>query len=327
MLYFIFFFFARYSLFNVALFFFFFVYCHMFRNIYYYAYTFPKWEVWIIGLIILLLMILTAFLGYVLPWGQMSLWAATVITNLFGSIPIVGGHIVVWLWGGFSVDNPTVTKFYSLHYFLPVVIFLLVVVHVFFLHVSGSLNPIGLAASEDKIPFGPYFVLKDLLSILLFFGALIFVVCFYPNVLGHPDNYIKGDPLVTPDHIVPEWYFLPFYAILRSFPDKTVGICALILCIALLFTFPFFVSKGNKSKVGIKIHDIGFYTFCVVCVLLGWLGFQEVESPFLELGQVLTAFYVFYLTVWVGFANLSRNLRLVWRSTVKTTKWFYKLFF
>ncbi len=213
--------FVRYLHSNGASMFFLVVYIHIFRGLFYNSYIYPRAFIWMFGIIILLLMIITAFLGYVLPWGQMSFWAATVITNLASAVPFVGNDIVIWLWGGFSVGNPTLNRFFSLHYILPIVILLMVVIHVIFLHFTLSNNPLGIQPDIDEAKFGVYFIVKDMFGVYLILFICCFFSFFYPNVLSHSDNYIAANPLVTPNHIVPEWYFLPFYAILRSVPNGT----------------------------------------------------------------------------------------------------------
>ena len=255
-------------------------------------------------MIILILMILTAFLGYVLPWGQMSFRAATVITSLFSAIPIIGDNIVVWLWGGYAVDGVTLTRFYCLHFLFPFILVFLVIIHVLFLHSSGSTNPSGVFFKEDKIYFGPYYVLKDFFSIFIFLIFYFIFVFFFPNVLGHSDNYIMANPVVTPAHIVPEWYFLVFYAILRSIPNKLGGILILFASLLVLFLLPFCNRSFNRSKLGYTLYKFLFVFFVIVCLLLGWLGGQPIDYPYIQLGQILTFFYIFYLGIWVGFLDL-----------------------
>jgi ubiquinol-cytochrome c reductase cytochrome b subunit len=228
----------RYVHANGASMFFIVIYCHIFRGLYYGSYMYPRSILWVSGVIIFLLMMATAFMGYVLPWGQMSFWGATVITNLFSAIPLVGFSIVEWLWGGFSVDNATLNRFYSLHYLMPFLIAALTLVHLTLLHQHGSNNPLGINTNVDTISFYPYFYVKDAFSFLILLTIFSFFVFFYPNALGHPDNYIPANPLVTPPHIVPEWYFLPFYAILRSIPDKLGGVVAMISAILALLLLP-----------------------------------------------------------------------------------------
>jgi len=244
----------RYLHANGASFFFLVVYIHVFKGAFHASYVFPRHFLWCSGVIILLLMILTAFLGYVLPWGQMSFWAATVITNLASAVPLIGNKIVFWLWGGFAVDNATLNRFFSLHYLLPFVIAALAALHIVFLHEHGSSSPTGLPPKIDNISFSPYFIVKDLFGFWVFFVFFFIFVFFYPNVLGHTDNYIPANPLVTPTHIVPEWYFLPFYAILRSIPDKLMGVVSLLNSILVLLVIPF-VFNSEKLNKGFLYSD------------------------------------------------------------------------
>ena len=285
----------RYIHANGASFFFICVYIHVFRGLYYNSYIKPRELLWNLGVTILIVMILTAFLGYVLPWGQMSFWAATVITSLFSAIPVVGEYIVIWLWGGFSVDNATLNRFFSLHYLLPFVIALLSLIHVAVLHESGSSNPLNVALTvSNKVPFHPYFVFKDLLGIVLFLIIFCYEVFFKPDSIIDPINNVPANPLVTPTHIVPEWYFLPFYAILRSIPNKLGGVITLGLALVVLFLLPFMTSKVFKGTFFEISKVIFFWSFVSVCVLLGWIGFKPIEDPYLMLGQTLTVFYFFY---------------------------------
>lgn len=285
----------RYLHANGASMFFIVVYIHTFRGIYYGSFTYPRQSLWIVGVIILLLMIITAFMGYVLPWGQMSFWGATVITNLFSAIPFFGTEIVTWLWGGFSIDNATLTRFYSLHYLLPFVIVAFVGLHLILLHNSGSNNPLGVSfSSEGGIVFMPYYVIKDLYGIILFLMFFSVFLFFMPNLLGHPDNYIQANPMVTPPHIVPEWYFLPFYAILRSIPDKLAGVIALAFAIISLFLLPLLHKPEVRSMVMRPLSRAMFWWFVVICILLGWLGSKPVNYPYLELGQIITLSYFAY---------------------------------
>lgn len=287
----------RYTHANGASMFFIVVYIHMFRGLYYGSYMSPREPLWISGVVIFILMIATAFMGYVLPWGQMSFWAATVITNLFSAIPVVGGEIVLWLWGGFSVDNATLNRFFSFHYLLPFVLAALVIVHLVFLHEFGSNNPLGIVSNVDQIPFGPYLTVKDgftLFVFLMFFGAFVF---FAPNYLGHTDNYIEANPMVTPAHIVPEWYFLPLYAVLRSIPDKLMGVLALAAALVCLVLVPFLGKSEVRSSVFRPIYRILFWIFVVDCLLLGWIGGNEVKYPYYEIGQFVTFWYFFYFLV------------------------------
>jgi len=293
---------------NGASFFFLAVYCHIFRGLYYSSYTFPRTFLWCSGVIIFILMMATAFIGYVLPWGQMSFWGATVITNLFSALPIVGESVVQWLWGGFSVDNATLNRFFSLHYLLPFVIIALVFIHLILLHNNGSTNPTGIDNKFNKVPFYPYFYIKDLFSLILFFIVLFYFVYFNPNALGHPDNYIKANPLVTPAHIVPEWYFLPFYAILRSIPDKLGGVVAMALSLIVLLLLPV-INMGNKRTVLFRpIIKLSFWFIFTIYCLLGWIGQKEVETPYIEVGQVATLFYFVYFLIFVPLYNLFENI-------------------
>lgn len=285
----------RYIHANGASFFFICVYVHVFRGLYYNSYITPRELLWTIGVIILIVMILTAFLGYVLPWGQMSFWAATVITSLFSAIPFVGEFIVIWLWGGFSVDNATLNRFFSLHYLLPFVIALLSLIHVAVLHESGSSNPMNIALSvSNKVPFHPYFVYKDALGILFFLIIFCYTVFFRPDNIIDPINNVPANPLVTPTHIVPEWYFLPFYAILRSIPNKLGGVITLALALIILLALPFITNNTFKGAFFEIFKVITFWSFLVVCVLLGWIGFKPIEDPYLMLGQSLTVCYFAY---------------------------------
>lgn len=287
----------RYVHANGASMFFMVVYAHIFRGLYFGSYLYPREPLWISGVIIYILMIATAFMGYVLPWGQMSFWGATVITNLFSVIPLVGPSVVEWLWGGFSVDNPTLNKLYSLHYLLPFVLCGLAIIHLVFLHEHGSNNPLGVVSKVDQIPFTPYSTYKDLYTIVLFFmffGAFVF---FSPNFLGDPDNYIPANPMVTPPHIVPEWYLLPMYAILRSIPDKLGGVIAMAGALVVLLLVPVFVKSEVRSAAFRPIYRVLFWIYLVDFVILGWVGGNPAESPFYELGQVATVFYFSYFLI------------------------------
>lgn len=274
------------------------VYCHIFKGLYYASYIWPRQYLWLSGVIILLLMMATAFMGYVLPWGQMSFWGATVITNLFSAIPFIGNFIVEWLWGGFSVSNPTLNRFFSLHFFLPFIIAAMAGIHLILLHKDGSSNPLNNDSKDiNKIDFNPYFIIKDLFSLLVFMIFFSLFVFFAPNFLGHPDNYIPANPMVTPEHIVPEWYFLPFYAILRSIPDKLGGVIAMFLSIFALAITPFMViNNKNTTRVSTfrPIFKIGTFLLVSICIILGWIGQKEVISPYIEIGQISTVFYFSY---------------------------------
>ena len=285
----------RYLHANGASFFFIVVYLHIFRGLYYGSYAHPRGHLWSSGVLILLLMMGTGFIGYVLPWGQMSFWGATVITNLVSAIPFIGDPIVEWVWGGFSVDNPTLNRFFSLHYTLPFIIAGLALVHLALLHLEGSSNPLGVDSSSDKMPFFPYFYVKDLFGFLLLMTVFSYFVFFHPNTLGHPDNYIPANPMVTPAHIVPEWYFLPFYAILRSIPHKLGGVIAMIAAILGLILLPYINTSEVRSSAFRPIFRKFYWLFVVDCLILGWIGQNVVEYPYIEIGQVATIFYFFFL--------------------------------
>lgn len=294
----------RYIHANGASMFFIVTYLHIFRGLFFSSYTFPRSALWMSGVIIFLLMMATAFMGYVLPWGQMSFWGATVITNLFSAIPLVGGSIVEWLWGGFSVDNATLNRFFSLHYLMPFVIVGVVLLHLSLLHTVGSNNPLGVNRAVDVISFYPYFYIKDLLAflVLIFFFSLF--VFFYPNTLGHSDNYIPANPLVTPAHIVPEWYFLPFYAILRSIPDKLGGVIAMVMAILILLLIPFINFAEVRSPEFRPLYSVVYWILVGNFFLLGWIGQKPVEQPFIDVGLSATVFYFFYFLVCIPFIGL-----------------------
>ena len=278
---------------NGASFFFIAVFIHMFRGLYYGSYKAPREVLWMLGVVILLLMMATAFMGYVLPWGQMSFWGATVITNLFSALPFVGPTVVEWLWGGFSVDNPTLNRFFSLHYLLPFVILGVVVLHIWALHVPGNNNPTGVEvkSSKDTVPFHPYYTVKDLFAIVVFMAVYFAFVFYMPNALGHPDNYIPADPLVTPAHIVPEWYFLPFYAILRAVPDKLGGVLLMFASIFVLFLLPWLDTSKVKSARYRPLAKQFFWIFFLVCIGLGYLGAMPAEGGYVIAARILTAWY------------------------------------
>ena len=284
---------VRYIHANGASFFFIVVYIHIFRGLYYGSYKAPRELLWMLGVVILILMMATAFMGYVLPWGQMSFWGATVITNLFSAIPLVGESIVTLLWGGFSVDNPTLNRFYALHYLLPFVIVGVVVLHIVALHRFGSNNPLGIdvRGNQDTISFHPYYTVKDAFGLGVFLILLSAVVFFLPNSMGHPDNYIPANPMVTPAHIVPEWYFLPFYAILRAVPDKLFGVLAMFAAIGVLFILPWLDRSPVRSATFRPIYKIMFWVFLVDCVALTWLGAKPAEGIYVVLSRLCTAYY------------------------------------
>ncbi|MBI4967196.1 MAG: cytochrome b/b6 [Rhodospirillales bacterium] len=289
----------RYLHMNGGSMFFIVVYIHLFRNLYYGSYKAPREILWWIGVIILLAMMATAFMGYVLPWGQMSFWGATVITNLFSAVPVVGDYIVSWLWGGFSIDNPTLNRFFSLHYLLPFVIFGLAVVHLWALHTSKSNNPLGveIKTPADSIPFHPYYTIKDFYGVGVFLIFYMFFVFYAPNFFGEPDNYIPANPLVTPPHIVPEWYFLPFYAILRAIPDKLGGVVAMFGAIIVLFFLPWLDTSKVRSAKFRPIYKQFFWIFLIDCIVLGWVGANPPEGHFVLIGQISTAYYFFHFLI------------------------------
>ncbi len=289
----------RYVHMNGASMFFLVVYIHIFRGLYYGSYKPPRELLWWLGLVILLLMMATAFMGYVLPWGQMSFWGATVITNLFSAIPGVGEPIVTWLWGGFAVDNPTLQRFFSLHYLLPFLIVGVVVLHLVALHTHGSNNPLGIDAKSDKdtIPFHPYYTVKDSFGLAVFLMLYMAFVFYAPNALGEAENYVPANPLQTPAEIVPEWYLLPFYAILRSIPDKLGGVIAMFGAIFVLFLLPWLDSSKVRSAKFRPIYKQVFWIFLADCVVLGWAGAQKPEGAALLIGQLATAYYFLHLLV------------------------------
>lgn len=320
----------RYVHMNGASMFFIVVYIHIFRGLYYGSYKQPRELLWILGVVLFLLMMATAFMGYVLPWGQMSFWGATVITNLFSAFPLVGDQIVTWLWGGFSVDNPTLTRFFALHYLLPFVIVGVVVLHVAALHVTGSNNPLGIEPKGpgDTIPFHPYYTTKDLFGLsvfLIFFAGMVF---FAPNYMGHPDNYIPANPMVTPAHIVPEWYFLPFYAILRAFTfditipftnivlidSKLGGVLCMFGAIAVLFALPWLDRNPVRSNRFRPVYGKLFWVFVAVCITLGFAGAKPAEGVWLYIGQACTAYYFAHFLIITPLLGPAFTVRILGRS-------------
>ncbi len=289
----------RYVHMNGASMFFIVVYIHIYRGMYYGSYKKPRELLWMLGVVIFLLMMATAFMGYVLPWGQMSFWGATVITNLFSAFPIVGPEIVTWLWGGFSVDNPTLNRFFALHYLLPFVIFGVVFLHVAALHITGSNNPLGIEPKgpQDTLPFHPYYTIKDSVGIVAYFALFALLVFFMPNYLGHPDNYIPANPLVTPAHIVPEWYFLPFYAILRAVPDKLGGVLLMFGSILVWFVLPWLDTSKVRSMRFRPVARIFFFLFIVSFFVLMWAGGKPAEQPYVIISQLATAYYFLWFLV------------------------------
>jgi ubiquinol-cytochrome c reductase cytochrome b subunit len=289
----------RYMHMTGASFFFAAVYIHICRGLYYGSYKAPRELLWILGVVILLLMMATAFLGYVLPWGQMSFWGATVITNLFSAIPVVGDSIVTWLWGGFAVDNPTLNRFFALHYLLPFIIVAVVALHVVALHVHGSNNPLGIdpKGPQDTVPFHPYYTMKDgfgLTVFLIFYAAFVF---FAPNSLGEPVNYVQANPLVTPNEIVPEWYLLPFYAILRSIPDKLGGVIAMFGAIAILFVLPWLDTSRVRSCTFRPVYKWFVFLLVADVFMLGFCGANPPEGWFVVASRLGTIYYFFHFLV------------------------------
>ena len=270
------------------------VYIHIFRALFYGSYKAPREMIWIIGMFIYLLMMATAFMGYVLPWGQMSFWAATVITNLFSAIPLVGESITSWLWGGYAVGSPTLTRFFSLHYLMPFLIFGLVILHIWALHIPGNNNPVGIdikQPSKETVPFHPYIVIKDLYALLIFLIIFSGFVFFVPNVLGHPDNYIEANPMVTPSHIVPEWYLLPFYAILRSVPDKLGGVVVMFAAVFILMFLPWLDTSKVRSAVFRPLYKVFFWILVIDVIVLGYIGANPPEGMYLIIGRIATIYY------------------------------------
>lgn len=290
----------RYLHANGASMFFIAVYIHIFRGLYFGSYKAPREILWILGVIIFLLMMATAFMGYVLPWGQMSFWGATVITNLFSAIPLIGEGVVTWLWGGYSVDNPTLNRFFSLHYLLPFMIVGVVILHVWALHVTGQNNPTGVEVKnvkKDTVPFTPFATVKDALAVVVFIMFFCWFVFYMPNYLGHADNYIPANPLVTPAHIVPEWYFLPFYAILRAVPDKLGGVLAMFSAIAVLAFLPWLDTSKVRSATYRPRYKQFFWVFAFNCLLLGWLGAMPAEGIYVILSRICTVLYFAHFLV------------------------------
>ena len=310
----------RYIHANGASFFFIVVYIHIFRGLYYVSYKAPRELLWMLGVVILLLMMATAFMGYVLPWGQMSFWGATVITNLFSAIPLVGESIVTLLWGGFSVDNPTLNRFFSLHYLLPFVIVGVVVLHIVALHRFGSNNPLGIdvRGDQDTVSFHPYYTVKDMFGLSVFLTIMAAVVFFLPNSMGHPDNYIPANPMVTPAHIVPEWYFLPFYAILRAVPDKLLGVLAMFAAIAVLFVLPWLDRSPVRSATFRPIYKIMFWVFLLDCVALTYLGAKPAEGIYVVLSRLCTVYYFAHFIILLPALSVFETPRSLPRSIGKS---------
>nr|AQM40017.1 cytochrome b [Tettigonia chinensis] len=280
---------------NGASFFFICLYLHVGRGMYYGSYNYQ--QTWFTGVMILFLVMGTAFMGYVLPWGQMSFWGATVITNLLSAIPYLGVNLVQWVWGGFAVDNATLTRFFTFHFVLPFIVAMMVMIHLLFLHQTGSNNPLGLNSNSDKIPFHPYFSFKDLFGFIIMIMMLLMLTLLEPYALGDPDNFTPANPLVTPVHIQPEWYFLFAYAILRSIPNKLGGVIALVASIAILFILPFTANNKFRGIQFYPVNQILFWSMVATVILLTWIGARPVEDPYITTGQVLTIIYFLYYII------------------------------
>nr|AFX69308.1 cytochrome b [Pseudoxiphophorus jonesii] len=295
---------------NGASFFFICIYLHIGRGLYYGSYLYK--ETWNIGVILLLLVMMTAFVGYVLPWGQMSFWGATVITNLLSAVPYMGGTLVQWIWGGFSVDNATLTRFFALHFLLPFIVAAATLVHLVFLHETGSNNPIGLNSNTDKISFHPYFSYKDLLGFVFLLTMLVILSLFSPNLLGDPENFTPANPLVTPPHIKPEWYFLFAYAILRSIPNKLGGVLALLASILVLMVVPFLHTSKQRSLTFRPLTQFLFWLLIADVLILTWIGGMPVEHPFIIIGQIASLLYFSLFLFFTPIAAWIENKILEW---------------
>ena len=298
---------VRYAHANGASMFFIAVYIHIGRGLYYGSYTKPREMVWNLGVVIYLIMMLTAFIGYVLPWGQMSFWGATVITNLVSAVPFLGEDIVHWLWGGFSVANPTLNRFFSFHYIMPFIILALVVLHIIALHEDGSNNPTGIDGNVDKVPFHPYHTIKDAYGIVVFSIMFAFFIFFAPNLLGHADNYIPANPLVTPAHIQPEWYFLFAYTILRSIPDKLLGVLGMGFAILVLLVLPFTHTSYLRSNKWRPIAKLLYWLLVADFIVLTWIGACAPENPWVWIGQIASVLYFSYFLVITPLVGILEN--------------------
>nr|AFI80730.1 cytochrome b [Labeobarbus jubae] len=293
---------------NGASFFFICIYMHIARGLYYGSYLYK--ETWNIGVILLLLVMMTAFVGYVLPWGQMSFWGATVITNLLSAVPYMGNTLVQWIWGGFSVDNATLTRFFAFHFLLPFIIAAATILHLLFLHETGSNNPVGLNSNADKIPFHPYFVYKDILGFVIMLLALTSLALFSPNLLGDPENFTPANPLVTPPHIKPEWYFLFAYAILRSIPNKLGGVLALLFSILVLMVVPLLHTSKQRGMTFRPITQFLFWALVADMIILTWIGGMPVEHPFIIIGQIASVLYFALFLIFIPLAGWLENKAL-----------------